>query len=235
MTAKKVLLYLLLLIVSFSLCGCGITNSKAKRAAQEYIEDKYGQTAQIKRIKKNYKFTGPGGGLLPTGIKSDESYNLIMEIDGKQFDVCLLGDGSDYFGYDNYEAKLIKSEIVEDIENQFEIYCEDIFLSYGAIYDKYGTNMIHNSYSDLSSIYESGKCAIIVATYDPIDAACVEEYAAKYSVSDEKSLLRIELLQYKDEIPPLSFSSFYLVSDPEYVLDWYTIANGSVEEHVSDR
>lgn len=221
----------MILLVLFSISGCGITNGKAKKAAREYTENKYGQAAKIVKVKKNYKMTGPGGGLLPTGIESDESYNLIMEMEGRQFDVCLIGDGSLYIGYDNYEEDLIKTEVTEDIERDLAIHCEDIFLSYGEIYDKYGTNMIHDSYSDLSSICENGKFAIIFATRDSIDADAVEEYATKYNIEGEKSIFRIEIIQYKDVIPTLSFSSFYEVNDPQYVLDWYTISKDGVEHH----
>lgn len=221
----------MILFVSLCLCGCGVTNRTAKKAAQKYIEEKYGQTADIVKVKKNYKLTGPGGGLLPTGAESDESYNLIMDMDGSRFNVCLINDGSDYIGYDNYEEGLINSEVTEEIESELGIRCEDVFLSYGEIYGKYGTNMTHDSYSDLSSIYENGKFAAIIATYDSNDSAKVNAYAEKYSVQDEKSILRIELIQYRDVIPELSFSSFSEVNDPQYALDCYTISNGSVTHH----
>lgn len=55
--------------------------------------------------------------------------------------------------------------------------------------------------------------------------------AAKYSVQDPKSILRIEIIQYKDFIPELSFSSFSETNNPQYVLNWYTISNGSVTHH----
>lgn len=231
MENKKSLFYIMILLVSLSLCGCGIANSRIRKVAQEYIEDKYSQEAKVVKINKNYKLTGPGGGLLPDGIESDESYNLIMEMEGRQFDVCLISDGSGYVGYDNYNENQIKADVIDDVESQLDISCEDIFLSYSELYGKYGTNMIHNFYSDLSSIYENGKFAIIIATYDSINSKKVEEYATKYSVQGEKSILRIEILQYKDEIPELSFSSFSEVNDPKYVLDWYTISNGSVKHH----
>lgn len=70
---KKMYFSLLIVFISFGLCGCGFTNSTAKKAAKEYIEDKYGLDAKIVKVSKNYKFTGPGGGLLPDGIASDES------------------------------------------------------------------------------------------------------------------------------------------------------------------
>lgn len=228
MKKKKILFYLIILCVLFSLCGCNIADGKAKKAAQEYAKAKYGQDAKVVKIKKNYKFTGPGGGLLPTGIESDESYNLTMKIENRQFDVCLISDGSEYIGYDNYEEELIKTEIVNDIESSLDIHCEDVFLSYGKIYDKYGANMIHDAYSNLESICENGKFAIIVATYDAINSEKIEEYATKYHIEDEKSILRIEILQYKDVIPWLSFSSFSEVNDPQYMVDWYTIWNGDV-------
>lgn len=231
MKNKGIQFYLMLLIISLSLCGCGIINSKAKKAAQEYIEDKYNQDARIVNVKKNYKFTEPGGGLLPTGIESDDSYNLVMEMEGRKFDVYLVNDNSRYIGYDNYEENLIKTEVLSDIENQLDISCEDVFLSYSELYGKYGTNMIHDAYSDLSSIYENGKCAIIIATYDSISADNIERYAATYGIQDEKGILRIEIIQYRDVIPELSFSSFSDVNDPRYVLDWYTISNGSVTHH----
>lgn len=170
---KKILVGLILIFVSFGLCGCGITNSTAKEAAKEYIEDKYGQDAKVVKMSKNYKFTGPGGGLLPDGIASDESYNLIMEMNGSRFDVCLIGDGSSYIGYDNYEENQIKADVTDDVEIQLDIRCENIFLSYSELYGKYGTNMIHSAYSDLLSIYENGKFAIIVATYDSINSEMV--------------------------------------------------------------
>lgn len=78
MKNKKILICLMIVFVSLSLCGCGITNGKAKKAAREYIGNKYNQDAKIVDVKKNYKFTGQGGGLPPTGIESDESYNLVM-------------------------------------------------------------------------------------------------------------------------------------------------------------
>lgn len=230
---KKLLACLIILFVSLGLCGCGITNDNAKKIAQKYIEDKYGQNAKVVKVNKNFKFTGPGGGLLPTGIASDETYNLIMEMDGSRFDVCLISDGSSYVGYDNYEADQIRADVIDDVESQLNISCEDILLSYSELYGKYGTNMIHDSYSDLSSIYENGKFAIIVATYDSVNSDMIEKYASKYGVQDEKSILRIEIIQYKDEIPELSFSSFSDVNDPQYVLDWYTISNGSVNHHES--
>lgn len=213
------------------LSACGITNGKAKEAAKDYIEDKYGQDAKVVKIDKNYNLTGAGGGAFPTGIESDESYNIIMEMDGHKFDVCLIGDGDEYIGYDNYEEELIKSDMIEDIESNLLINCEDIFLSYSQLYGKYGDNMLHESYLDLSSIYENGKFAVIVATYDAIDPDYVEQYAAKFYVEDEKCTRRIEILQYKDEIPELGFSSFYEVTDSQYVLDWYTISKGDVEHH----
>ena len=225
---KNMLLGLMLILVSVGLCGCGISNGKAKKAAQSYIEEKYGQAASIVKIKKNYKFTGPGGGLLPTGIESDESYNFIMEIDGRQFDVCLIGDGSAFIGFDNFEEDQIKADVIDEIESQLDIHCEDVYLSYGEIYEKYGSNMIHDAYSDLASIYENGRFATIIATYDSINSEKVEDYATKYSVQDKKSILRIELIQYKDVIPELSFSSFSEVNDEKYALDWYTISNGTV-------
>ena len=229
--SRKIMFGVLVVLSSFGLCGCGAANSTAKKAAKEYVEDKYGKEAKVITSSKNYKFTGQGGGLLPDGIASDESYNLTMEMGGNRFDVCLIGDGSDYIGYDNCEENLIKLDVIDDIESQLNISCEDIFLSYSELYGKYGTNMIHDSYSDLESIYESGKFAAIVATYDSIDSGKVEDYAAKYSVQDEKSILRIEIIQYKDAIPELSFSSFSEVNDPQYALDWYTISNGSVTHH----
>lgn len=228
---KSILVGLIIVLVSFGLCGCSITNSTAKKVAKEYIEDKYGQDAKVVKVSKNYKFTGPGGGLLPDGIASDESYNLIMEMEGSRFDVCLIGDGSDYIGYDNYYENQIKTDVTDDVESELNIRCEDIFLSYSELYGKYGTNMIHDAYSDLSSIYENGKFAIIVATYDSINSEKIEEYAAKYSVQDPKSILRIEIIQYKDFIPELSFSSFSETNNPQYVLNWYTISNGSVTHH----
>ncbi len=231
MDNKKVLFFFMILLVSFSLCGCGVTNVSAKGAAKEYIKDKYGHDAKVVKINKNYKFTGPGGGLLPDGIESDESYNLTMEMEGSRFDVCLIGGGSDYVGYDNYEEDRIKADVIDDIESQLDIYCEEVFLSYSELYGKYGTNMIHDPYYDLPSIYENGKFAIIVATYDSINSDMMEAYAAKYSVQDEKSILRIEIIQYKDEIPELSFSSFSNVNDPQYALDWYTISNGTITHH----
>lgn len=231
MENRKALLYLMILFVSISLCGCGIANSKTKKVAQEYIKDKYNQDAKIVKVKKNYKFTGTGGGLLPNGIEPDESYSLTLKMEDRQFDVCLIGNGSEYIGYDNYEEELIKTDLQYDIESQLDISCEELFLSYSELYGKYGTNMIHNPYSDLASIYENGEFAIIIATYDSINSQKVEEYAAKYSVQDEKSILRIEILQYKDIIPELSFSSFSDVNDPQYVLDWYTISNGTVKHH----
>ena len=79
--------------------------------------------------------------------------------------------------------------------------------------------------------YIEGKFAIIVATYDSINSDKVEEYAARYSVQDAKSILRIEIIQYKDFIPELSFSSFSETNDSQYALDWYTISNGSVTHH----
>ena len=85
MENKKILIGLIVVLVLLSLCGCGITNSTAKKAAKEYIEDKYGRDAKVVKVSKNYKFTGPGGGLLPDGIASDESYNLIMEMEGITF------------------------------------------------------------------------------------------------------------------------------------------------------
>lgn len=231
MNTKRFLFCVLIVCSLLGLCSCGFTNSKEKDAAQEYIEKKYGQEAKVVKVNKNYKFTGPGGGLLPDGIASDDSYNFIMEMDGRQFDLCLVNGGSGYIGYDNYEEDLIKVAIIEDIESQLDIRCEDIYMSYGEIYEKYGTNMIHTAYSDLSSICENGRFAIIVATYDSIDTDRIAEYAKKYSVQDEKSILRIEVLQYRDVIPTLSFSSFYEVNDPQYVLDWYTISNGELEHH----
>lgn len=231
MVNKKILFSLMIVLISFGLGGCSITNSAARKVAKEYIEDKYGREAEIVNVSKNYKFTGPGGGLLPNGIASDESYNLVMEMGGSRFDVCLIGDGSGYIGYDNYEENQIKADVTDNVESQLDIRCEDIFLSYSELYGKYGTNMIHDSYSDLASIYENGKFAVIVATYDSIDSEKVEDYAAKYSIQDEKSILRIEIIQYKDTIPELSFSSFSEVNDPQYVLDWYTISNGSVTHH----
>lgn len=228
---KKILFLLMMLLISFGLCGCGSTSGKAKKAAQEYLQDKYGQEAKIVKSEKNYNFTGPGGGLLPTGIEPDESYNFVVEMGSEQFDVCLIYDGSKYYGYDNYEAELIKAEVIDDVERQLGISCADAFLSYGEIYEKYGTNMIHEPFSDLASIYENGKFAIIIATYDAINLDKVEEYATKYSVEDEKSILRIEIIQYKDVIPELSFSSFSEVNDPQYALDWCTISNGSVKHH----
>ena len=230
----KILVGLMLISISSGLCGCGVAKPQdagAERAAMTYIEEKYGQDAQIVNIQKNYKFTGPGGGLLPDGIAPDESYNLRMEMGGRQFDVCLIGDGTTYVGYDNYEEAQIKEDIAAEIENFLDLHCADLFLDYSELYGKYGTNMIHDGYSDLSSIYENGKFASIIATYDAIDADAVEEYATKYSVWDEKSILRIEIIQYKDVIPELGFSSFSEVNDPQYVLDWYTIWNGSVEHH----
>lgn len=231
MKNKKILLYFMIVFISFSLYGCGGMNSKVKKAALEYIEDKYGQEAKVVKVKKNYNLTGPGGGLLPTGVESDESCNLIMEMEGRKFDVCLMSDGSNYIGYDNYEADMIESDVLEDIEKSLNILCEEIFLSYSEIYGKYGSNMIHEPNLDLASIYENGKFAVIIATYDSINQDMVEEYAEKYSVKDEKSILRIEILQYRDVIPELSFSSFSEVNDPQYTLDWYTISNGSVTHH----
>ena len=230
---NKSLLYLLIILTTIGLCGCGAANSTAKKAALQYIDDKYGQDAKIVSMKKNYELTGPGGGLLPTGVESDESYNILMEVAGERFNLCLISDGSGYIGYDNYDASRIQADVIEEVESQLNIHCEDIFLSYGEIYEKYGANMIHDSYSDLASIYENGKFAVIIATYDWIDPDNVEDYAAKYSVQDEKSILRIEIIQYKNVIPPLSFSSFSDVNDPQYVLDWYTIWNGSVTHNVN--
>lgn len=63
----------------------------------------------------------------------------------------------------------MKADVTDDVESQLDIGCEDIFLSYSELYGKYGSNMIHAEYSDLASIYENGKFAIIVATYDSID------------------------------------------------------------------
>lgn len=154
-----------------------------------------------------------------------------MKIEGKRFDVCLINDGSEYICYDNYKDQQIKVDVLEDVERSLDISCEDMFLTYSKLYGKYGTNLIHDSYSDLSSIYENGKFAVIIATYDSINPDNVEKYASKYATSDEKSILRIEIIQYKDVIPELSFSSFSEVNDPQYALDWYTISNGTVQHH----
>ncbi|MBQ0042990.1 MAG: hypothetical protein KBS85_06740 [Lachnospiraceae bacterium] len=227
----RALFVTMIMIITFCLSGCGAMNNEAKEAAREYLADKYGQEVQIVNVRENYKFTGPGGGLLPDGIESDKSYNLVAEMDGRQFDVCLIQDGSKYVGYDNYEEAQIRADVIADIENCLSISTEDVFLSYSELYGKYGTNLIHDSYSDLSSIYENGKFAIIIATYDSIDSDKVTEFASKYSVWDEKSILRMEIIQYSDVIPELSFSSFSEVNDPKFALDWYTIWNGSAEHH----
>ena len=40
MENKRILVGLMIVLVWFGLCGCGIINSTAKKAAKEYIEDK---------------------------------------------------------------------------------------------------------------------------------------------------------------------------------------------------
>lgn len=80
MENKRILVGLIIVLVSFGLCGCGITNSTAKKAAKEYIEDKYGQDAEVVKVSKNYKFTGPGGGLLP-----ELSFSSFLETNNTQY------------------------------------------------------------------------------------------------------------------------------------------------------
>lgn len=227
---KKAHIYLFFLIITI-LCGCGIVTGKEKKAAQEYIEAKYGQNAKIVKSNKNYNLTGQGNGLPPTGIEADGTYNFVMEIDGQQFDVCLTTNDDVYYGYDNFEEELIKTNVTDDIENHLAITCDEVFLSYSKLYGKYGNNLIHEPFEDIKTLYESGKFAAIIATHDILDEVRIEKYASRFHINSEKSLFRIEIIQYKDTIPELSFSTFSDTTDSDYVQDWYTISRDDVKHH----
>lgn len=117
---KKIIKIIPILLILFSLCGCGYSPSElatiekykiqGKINAGRYIKEKYGFEPTVLNVKNKYD---PGGPIpdfspMPTGIVI-----ATMEYRGKKFEVKISGASQNTDGADNYQ----KDEIIKYLED----------------------------------------------------------------------------------------------------------------------
>lgn len=173
---------------------------QGRKNALEYISNKYGQTATIKRSKVKWDtgFTSPG--CLPEfrNIGPDGDLYCEMKMDGHYFDLEVEGDRSDYKGFDNYEKDLICDEIIKDVEARLGIACTDSYIEYkemGNYRDMYYLNL---KYDTLPKFYNKCHTVVYLGTTDLLDEEKIKDYYDAYELKEEGGYLKLVLIRYDD-------------------------------------
>ena len=158
---KRYFLFLLTILLSITFVGCGYTAEELVHMhelkengainAIKYIENKYGFKPTVVEKKNMYNDGGSVPDFTPT---PNGMVHVIMEYQGREFDVKISGEVGSFDGADNYQKKEILLSLNDYIVEQYPMVKEAEFYDYEQDYYYFSELLTEDNIKDLVSILE---------------------------------------------------------------------------------
>ena len=226
MKKRKIICYLLLVFATIVLAGCGYTKeekrnmkryeAQGRENAVDYIKEKYGIDAKVKKVTCEKYNSGPVPDLSPS--PTGNAF-VTMSDQGNDFLVFISGESKNTEGIDNYQYQEIAEALTQELDGITGISSESVFICYGefrTVKDE-KNGMIHDFYDggNLAEILQNGSARAVASYIDqPVEQIPVSEVTEKTGVST------ILFADYESQ------EAYQSVSHPYYNLAGWPIENG---------
>lgn len=223
---RKITCYLFLILIMLTVTGCGYTREEKKAMkryekqgrenAKNYIKEKYGFDATIKKLTCETYNSGPVPDFSPSPTGN---VFVKMNYHGEDFSVVISGENTNTDGIDNYQLKKIATALKQELYEITGFHADGVYVSYG----EYGSTneekngMIHTFYDgeNLAEILQNESSrAVISYVNHPVDQIHVSEVSWKTGVDT------MLLVDYESQ------EAYQSVCQPYYNLTGWPIENG---------
>lgn len=226
MKIRKTGYYSILGFLMIALAGCGYTKEEkeamkryekqGRENAENYIEEKYGIHAEIRKVTCEKYGSGP----IPDFSPSPTGNVFVkMNYQGEEFSVVISGDGKNADGIDNYQFQEITAAFKREVCDVTEVPAESAFLCYG----EYGTikeeknGMIHAFFDgeNLAEILQDGSARAMISY--------INQDASQLPASEISQKTGVDTLLFADYESREACQS---IRQPYYNLSGWPIENG---------
>lgn len=223
---RKITCYLFLILIMLTVTGCGYTREEKKEMkryekqgrenAKNYIKEKYGFDAAIKKLTCETYNSGPVPDFSPSPTGN---VFVKMNYHGEDFSVVISGENTNTDGIDNYQLKKITTALKQELYEITGFHADGVYVSYG----EYGSTneekngMIHTFYDgeNLAEILQDESPRTVVSYVNhPVDQIPVSEVSWKTGVNT------MLLVDYESQ------EAYQSIRQPYYNLTGWPIENG---------
>ena len=226
MKKRNIVYYLILVLIMIVLTGCSYTEEEktamksyekqGRENAENYIKEKYGIDAEIRKLNCEKYNSGPVPDFFPSPTGN---VFVKMNYQGKDFSVFISGESKNTEGIDNYQFQEIAIAFSQELDGIMGFHAENVFVCYG----EYGTvndeknGMVHTFYDggNLAEILQNESARAVVSSVNQaVDQIPVSEISQKTGVDT------ILFADYE------SREAYQSVQQPYYNLEGWPIENG---------